>query len=411
MSNSLAIAAVTATIRNLLYAGVNADVPGTSVGTGPPDRVRTNGQDNRINLFLYHTSLDAAWRNQDMPGVTKNGEDGRPPLPLSLYYLVTAYAENDDGILSHRLLGKAMSVLHDHPVLDGAEIKAAVGEPNLHLAESDLDEQIERVRITPQPLTLEEMSKLWTTFQTQYRISAAYQACVVLIESKLPVRAPLPVLTRGDVHDVGVVAQASTLPPFPTIEDVVLPNGQPSAVLGDPVLLSGHNLDGTTSVRIAHPHLGTPVSIPPPPLDEVLEQRVRFHLPGAPTNLPAGLCSVTGVASVAGKPDRLTNEAPLQVAPKVTAPNAVRDGAGVVTVTLTCSPKIVPGQRVFLLLGEHQIPLAPIAAATSTPVFTTSKLDPDTYLLRLRVDGVDSLLVDRTKTPPEFDPTQKLVVP
>src|SRR2546421_5545647 len=96
VSNSLAIAAVTATIRNLLYAGVNADVPGTSVGTGPPDRVRANGQDNRLNLFLYHTSLDPAWRNQPLPGVSKDGEDGRPPLPLSLYYLVTAYGENDD---------------------------------------------------------------------------------------------------------------------------------------------------------------------------------------------------------------------------------------------------------------------------------------------------------------------------
>ena len=47
-------------------------------------------------------------------------------------------------------------------------------------------EQIERVRITPQPLSVDELSKLWTAFQTHFRISAAYQVSVVLIESTRP---------------------------------------------------------------------------------------------------------------------------------------------------------------------------------------------------------------------------------
>ena len=51
---------------------------------------------------------------------------------------------------------------------------------------SNLHEQIERVRITPQPLSLEEISKLWAAFQTNYRLSAAYQAAVILIESTAP---------------------------------------------------------------------------------------------------------------------------------------------------------------------------------------------------------------------------------
>jgi hypothetical protein len=403
MSNTLAIAAVTSTLRNLLFAGVNADVPGTGVSTRPPDRVRTNGQENRVNLFLYQTSLDPAWRNQDMPGVTQPGENGRPPLPLSLYYLVTAYAENDDEIVSHRLLGRAMSILHDHPVLDGAEIKAA-------LAESDLDEQIERVRVTPQPMTLEEMSKLWTTFQTQYRISAAYQACVVLIESKLPARAPVPVLTRGDDQDTGAVAVASPVLPLATIEEVRLPNEQPSAVLGDTVILLGHDLGATTSVRLTHSRLGVPVDIPPPPLDEVTADFVRFQLQDEPTELRAGLTAASAVGVVGGE-DRLTNSAPLQIASKITASTAARDAAGVLTVTIDVSPPVAPGQNVQLLLDDHQLPHGPVAAVTSSLDFTTAKLPPGDYLLRLRVDGVDSLYIDRTATPPVFDPTQRLVVP
>jgi hypothetical protein len=169
MSNALAIAAVTATLRHLLDRGLNAGLPGTRVTTRPPDKARDAGGGNQVNLFLYQTLPNAAWRNTDLSA-------GGPPLALNLYYLLSAYGQNDDDAepFSHRLLGEAMRILHDHPVLDPATIQEA-------LPGSDLHEQAERVRITPQPLTLEEMARLWGTFQTQYRISVAYEVSVVLI--------------------------------------------------------------------------------------------------------------------------------------------------------------------------------------------------------------------------------------
>jgi hypothetical protein len=403
MSNSAAIAAVTASIRNLLFTGVSAAVPGAVISTRPPDKVRPDSQGNFVNVFLYQTSVDAAWRNQNLPEQTRPGEDGRPPLPLSLYYLVTAYGDNDDEIVSHRMLGRAMGVLHDHPVLDRAEIAAA-------LPESDLGDQVERVRITLQPMSVEEMSKLWTTFQTQYRISAAYQACVVLIESTLSGRAPVPVLGRGDANDTGPVAQGSVDSPLPAIDSILPPESQPSAVLGDEVVLAGRNLGGVTSVRLVHLRTGVSVDVPPPPLDAVSSESVTFHVPDEPTDLPAGTCSVTGVIAVAGQPDALTNVGPLQVAPKVVNAVPVRDAAGV-TVTVTCSPKVVPGQTVQLILGDRQVPLGPVAGATDTLEFAAGDLAAGDYLLRLRVDGIDSRFIDRTATPPTFDPTQIVAIP
>src|SRR5207244_11359778 len=108
-----------------------------------------------INIFLYQTTIDAAWRNMDMPRQIKPGEKGVPPLALNLFYLITAYAKNTGppelpDLISHRLLGRAMRALHDHPVLSGNEIKTA-------LSASDLSEQIEHVRITQQPISLDEM--------------------------------------------------------------------------------------------------------------------------------------------------------------------------------------------------------------------------------------------------------------
>jgi hypothetical protein len=70
-----------------------------------------------------------------------------------------------------------------------------------------------------------------------------------------------------------------------------------------------------------------------------------------------------------------------------------------------------------LLLGDRQLERAPIAAATDAAgtdplVFKSTTVPAGDYLVRLRVDGVDShLIVDRTETPPVFDATQRLVVP
>ena len=36
------------------------------------------------------TGLSAAWRNRDLPNRVRSGESGHAPLPLDLYYLITA---------------------------------------------------------------------------------------------------------------------------------------------------------------------------------------------------------------------------------------------------------------------------------------------------------------------------------
>ncbi len=254
MSNELAIAAVTATLRNLVTAGIGTDVANASVTTQPPDEVKT-ADETLINIFLYQTTIDSAWRNRDR---RRPGESGHPPLALNLFYLITAYAKNTGppelpDLISHKLLGRAMRTLHDHPVLSGAEIKTA-------LSASDLSEQIEHVRITQQPISLDEMSKLWTTFQSKYRISAAYQVAVVLIESRRSSTTPLPVLRRGE-EDRGVDAQANLFPPYPTLTDLVLPTKiQLTAQPGDTIILTGHHLDGDSMIaRFSNSRLPDPI--------------------------------------------------------------------------------------------------------------------------------------------------------
>ena len=270
MSNALAIAAVTTMLDYLLTQALarSGAVNLESVTAKPLDKAREGGDsNNQINIFLYQLLPNAAWRNQDIPSRVRPGETGRAPLALTLSYLITAYGKNNDDIEGQRLLGSAMQSLHDRPEIRPRDIEQALGSANLSpdkqelLASSNLKNQIDRVRITPQILSVEEVSKMWATFQAPYRISAAYEVSVVLIDSAMPVKAAMPVLAQGS-GGRGVMVQADLTPPLPTLEALTWPGQQQRTglMLGDRLTLQGHHLDspGEPIVRIRHPQLRQP---------------------------------------------------------------------------------------------------------------------------------------------------------
>jgi hypothetical protein len=75
MSNHLVIAAVTATLRKVILDALSPLVPGIDVTTLPLDKAReTNTTGNQVNVYLYKTEVNAAWRNQDLPNRVKSGE-------------------------------------------------------------------------------------------------------------------------------------------------------------------------------------------------------------------------------------------------------------------------------------------------------------------------------------------------
>lgn len=428
MSNSLAIAAVTKTLLNLITHGV-PDLPNQKVTTLPPEKARKTSED-QLNIFLYHTPLNAAWQNMDMPRQIRQGETGQPPLALNLHYLITGYGKDDDDILGQQWLGKAMSILHDHPVLGAQEIKDA-------LAASGLQDQIERVRITPQSMSSDEMSKLWTAFQAPYRISVAYQVDVVLIESTRPALTPLPVLARGQ-DDTGATAQADLIPPFPAIEDIrrVDPvNGELQSMerrlsfeLDDKFAILGHHFgleEGdmskvTLTVRLSTPRLEKPKDLAVAAGDST-DQQIMVKIPKAPAEFPAGFYTVSVLVTPNGKPEetRTTNEWALLLAPQITSgmplPAVARvniaDGLGQATINLTCTPEVRPEQRVALALGALEVPADPHAAQTDALTFIAKKIGAGTFRVRLRVDGVDSHIVDFTDPKkPQFIESQTVTI-
>jgi hypothetical protein len=409
VSNSLAIAATTATLRAILQAGItaDADLVDTTVTIAPLDKARGANTANQLNLFLYMVARNPAWANADMPRQVRSGETGQPALPLNLHYLVTAFGRDDDLAqpFGHALLGKAMSVLHDHQVLSADDIRNAAG---VLLPRSDLAQQLERIRITLHPMTLDELSKLWTGFAMQYRLSAGYEVAVTLIESTRPARTPLPVVARG-AGDTGVAAQSGLASPLPTIDSLVLPRQQPNLRLGERIGITGRNLAGTAiEVLLSHRLWSAPVAVAPEAGGTATALGVV--LPNQPAAWPAGLYTLAVRLRRPGETfARTTNTVWFSVAPTVSLAPASAP-AGDAAFTATVAPEVRADQRAALMLNDREIPAAdhPVQAAALS--FVAAGLAPGEYWVRLRVDGVDSQLVDRSLTPPAFDALQKVTV-
>lgn len=431
MSTALAIAGVTAVLRDLLNDGlINHDISSVlgssvTVSVQAPDRVvATNAAEaSQLNLFMYLVTPNPGWRNEGLPGRDGSGRTrlSNPPLALDLHYLLSAYSGAD--LHAEILLGYAMQLLHETPVLTRAAIRAAlvpsppVGNtlpPALRaLADSGLAEQLELIKITPVVQTNEELSKFWTATQSHLRPSAAYTASVVLIQAQQPARSALPVLTRGprdaQGRETGIAVQPGLEARLPLLTRAEPPAGQTVAGIGDLVVLHGQALDGADRrVRLESDMWQVALEIaaePAQPPDRPAATTAAFSLAGLAAALPVGIYRVTLDATrpdMLNQPKRMSsNRLALTLAPRITnLPQTVaRAGDGSATVTLQFTPELRSGQRATLVLGSNEVaPLATGATPTSLQ-FRIPGAVPGSYLARLRVDGIESPIVDMDLSP------------
>ena len=410
MSNALAIAAVTRTLRDLLYQSIRDELANPSVTALPPDRARENRTGNQVNLFLYHTQPSLERHNQHPQFQLRRGETCKPPLALDLYYLITTYGEDEKDEIGHQLLGRFMSFLHDRKQISPSEIEMATAE---ELSESDLHHQIDRIQIWPLSLSFEEMCKLWQSLQTRYRLSVAYRIAVILLDSQVPLTVPPPVLSYSfRDRRQGNVVQWDFLPSLSTLR---LPNRQPSAQLGDRITLEGQNLDRENLlVRLKPAKFRGAIDLEP--LATKTGPAIEFALPAADALGDANwACGVYAISLVERERDWQSNALAFTLAPclRDVTPQDVRPGN--VTLQLTCAPPLQRNQKATLLWGDRAFPTHKQSTTAGNVTALTCHIrdaQPGEYVLRLRVDGVDSLPIDFSTAPWGFDTAQTVrVVP
>lgn len=408
MSNALAIAAVTAVLKDLLENGLVNDSITTSVGDVivtalPPDRISV-GTDERaqLNLFLYQISQNrnADWVSRELrQGSSRIAGEPRstnPPLAVDLHYLLTAYGAKD--FQAELLLGYAMQLLHEMPVMSRDIIHTALKNASTvntssvlsqalaAVSVSELADRVGQIKICPEFFNMEETSKLWSALQTHYRPSAAYQASMVLIESRSSNKLV-------DPHAMPF--------PQPIVEQVIAPAGTGNLIVaGSMLVIRGKRLRGdVTRIRLG----GIEKLLVP---QDVQETQITLPLP---PNLYAGLQSVQVVHTIMGTTTMSHHQVESNVAAFVLHPALAVEVERVQSssndlrsaeIEVKISPKVGKAQRVVLLLNEVSSggAIAYSFAASSRTDDTDSIAIPvkdvkaGTYLVRVQVDGAHSPL-------------------
>jgi len=240
MSDASVIKDVSDTLRSILdnhFNPTGSAGGGNPAGVGAPVTVTVDspqrsaaGDDLRVNLYLYHILQDESRRNTG-PRVPLPAPPGTgpllttsfiaEPLPLKLYYMVTAFAP--DGGTEHRLIGEAIQAFYSNRVLGPSVLQGNLRASNIKAG------QIQLVLLNQD---LETLHRIWGNFQEALRPSATYEVEGLYLDA-------FPELPPGDRTRRNVQTRAIDMVAIPYLVDVA----PRAARRGDTVRLYGANLD------------------------------------------------------------------------------------------------------------------------------------------------------------------------
>lgn len=176
MSDYTAIADVGETLIELLRDNMQDLIPRShSIVLASPGEIEIN-DDVRLSLFLYQVLENVHLKNQEMQ-IKGPSKLTFPPIALDLYYMLTSYPSGIQDLTErtreeHSILGKAIEVINNNARLTGSILKGS-------LAMNGCD-----LHITLTPLSLDDMTKMWTTFPGKsFRSSICFLVTPVMIDT------------------------------------------------------------------------------------------------------------------------------------------------------------------------------------------------------------------------------------
>lgn len=189
MSDYTAIEAVSSTLQDALRQHITLSgepqLNGVPVDLRSPKDLQTANVTSAVSLWLYRVTRDPDLLN-DPPRRIGPNEYLRQALPLHLYYLITPLSVDVGD--RHVLLGRAVQVLHDLSIARGADLKGV------------LQGSGEELRVVLEPLTVEDLTRIWNALQESYQLSVSYVVQVVKIDSDREHIKTTPVLVKDVVY-------------------------------------------------------------------------------------------------------------------------------------------------------------------------------------------------------------------
>ena len=356
-----------------------------------------------VNLYLYRVLENPATRNEPWRG-DRNGSPptDSPALGLQLYYLLTPLGSKPedtslDGDTAHTMLGLAMLALHEHPVLNDTHVVDFDADIELP---ASIRNSFEKVKVYLVPTDLDELSKIWSTINKPYRLSAVYEVSLVELTPTAP-----PPGGGGIVTFTGV--EVRTLDP-PHLTELIPAGGPLGRIVAGALVPSQIEIRGSgfqfpgvaPSVRVG----GRPAAVrpAPAPTDTSLTVTLPTETDGGPvTDVTVTRAGRTGAALPFAVRPWLTEIGPVRTSLETGAPNrrlvlrgsglataaSVRyDGPGGPVTITTFNPGGSDTERsttipASLLNGNHQVRLV---------LADDSASNPRVLVVVPRIDGVSA---------------------
>jgi hypothetical protein len=124
---------------------------------------------NCLSIYLYRIFEDGDMKNRPQTIRADKQLEG-PPLSLDLSYLITPITDNVSH--DHLLLAKTMQLLYDNSILQGSLLKGVLADTG------------EELRVMLNPVSIEDMTRIWSGFMRPYRLSVFYTVKVIYIDSE-----------------------------------------------------------------------------------------------------------------------------------------------------------------------------------------------------------------------------------
>lgn len=181
MSDHTVLADVGETLLAILRTNMAGLVATDHVTLGSPSDLELDTSP-WLALYLFQVTKNPQLNNE--PPSRPDPEHAlRPPVVVDLQYLLIPYAQTREN--EAQILGRAMQVFADYPVLSGSWLQGSLAGSG------------EALRVSLQAIPLDEMVRLWTAFVGKpYKLSVAYFVTPVRIDSALPPISLQPVRER-----------------------------------------------------------------------------------------------------------------------------------------------------------------------------------------------------------------------
>jgi hypothetical protein len=165
----------------------------------PPDLLRSKSDYTYISLYLFHVAPEKFYRNTyPIPNFEARDKDNKvvkslaveqeiphQPLPLTLYYLLSA--QSDDYEREQQAMSIALKCLHEHPILTAT-------------VPSDRQHRKQEFTLSLEPQNVDEIGRLWQATSTALRLSAVYRASVIFLKPEDLGDPVKPVTEPAHVH-------------------------------------------------------------------------------------------------------------------------------------------------------------------------------------------------------------------